>query len=135
MPAALSAVKDALAPVTGFRRGVRLGIDVGKARIGVARCDRDGLLATPVETVARDDGVDRDGSSSSPVEHDATELLVGLPLNMRGEDTASTIDAREFAATLAAASGCARPARRRAPQHGVGARGSAGIGQITAFFS
>ena len=42
--------------MTGFRRGVRLGIDVGKARVGVARCDPDGLLATPVETVPRDDG-------------------------------------------------------------------------------
>jgi putative Holliday junction resolvase len=90
--------------VSGFRRGVRLGIDVGKARIGVARCDRDGLLATPVETVPRGDGsigrlVELAG------EHEATELLVGLPLNMRGEDTASTTDAREFAAALATASG------------------------------
>ncbi len=37
-------------------------------------------------------------------EYDASEILVGLPLNMRGEDTASTTDAREFAAALAAAS-------------------------------
>ena len=90
--------------MTGFRRGVRLGIDVGKARIGVARCDRDGLLATPVETVARGDGsigrlVELAG------EHEATELLVGLPLNMRGEDTASTTEARDVAAALAAAAG------------------------------
>ena len=42
--------------MSGFRRGVRLGIDVGKARVGVARCDPDGMLATPVETVPRDDG-------------------------------------------------------------------------------
>ena len=90
--------------MTGFRRGVRLGIDVGKARVGVARCDPDGMLATPVETVARnEDSIDRIVALS--VEHDATELLVGLPLNMRGEDTASTTDAREFAAALAAASG------------------------------
>ena len=41
--------------MTSFRRGVRLGIDVGRARVGVARCDPDGMLATPVETVARDD--------------------------------------------------------------------------------
>ena len=103
LPAALSAVKDALGAVSGFRRGVRLGIDVGKARVGVARCDPDGLLATPVETVPR-----ADGSIGRIVElaeeHAAVELLVGLPLNMRGEDTASTADAREFAAALAAAS-------------------------------
>ena len=31
-----------------MRTGVRLGVDVGRARIGVSRCDRDGILATPV---------------------------------------------------------------------------------------
>ncbi|HEY3482293.1 MAG TPA: Holliday junction resolvase RuvX, partial [Streptomyces sp.] len=34
-----------------LRRGRRLGVDVGDARIGVASCDPDGILATPVETV------------------------------------------------------------------------------------
>lgn len=34
-------------------RGVRLGVDVGTVRIGVARSDPDGLVATPVETVPR----------------------------------------------------------------------------------
>ena len=89
--------------MSGFRRGVRLGIDVGKARVGVARCDPDGLLATPVETVARDEGSIRRIIVLAE-EHGAAELLVGLPLNMRGEDTASTTDARDFAAALAAAS-------------------------------
>ena len=41
--------------MSGFRRGVRIGIDVGKARVGVARCDPDGLLAVPVETVPRNE--------------------------------------------------------------------------------
>ncbi|MGO3663005.1 Holliday junction resolvase RuvX, partial [Microbacterium gubbeenense] len=39
-----------------FRRGVRLGVDVGRARIGVARSEADGMLAVPVETLARNDG-------------------------------------------------------------------------------
>ncbi|MGW9393247.1 Holliday junction resolvase RuvX, partial [Streptomyces diastaticus] len=34
-----------------LRRGRRLAVDVGDARIGVASCDPDGILATPVETV------------------------------------------------------------------------------------
>lgn len=89
--------------MTGFRRGVRLGIDVGRARIGVARCDPDGMLATPVETVPRGDAsIARLVAIAS--ESESTEILVGLPLNMRGEDTASTTDARAFAAALAAAS-------------------------------
>ncbi|GAA5208818.1 Holliday junction resolvase RuvX [Microbacterium kyungheense] len=90
--------------MTGFRRGTRLGIDVGKARVGVARCDPDGLLATPVETVPRDDAtVARIVALAE--EHSALELYVGLPLNLRGEDTPSTQDARDVAAALSAASG------------------------------
>jgi putative Holliday junction resolvase len=92
--------------VTGFRRGVRLGIDVGRARIGVARSDPDGLLAVPVETVPRDDAsVTR--IAQLVAEYEPLELVVGLPINLRGEDTASTADAREFAAALGQASGCA----------------------------
>lgn len=44
--------------MSGFRRGVRIGVDVGRARVGVARCDPDGMLAVPVETVQRDDRSD-----------------------------------------------------------------------------
>ena len=35
--------------MSGFRRGIRLAVDVGKARVGVAQCDPDGMLATPTE--------------------------------------------------------------------------------------
>lgn len=84
------------------RRGVRLGIDVGRARIGVARSDPDALLAVPVETVPRDDAsVAR--IRDLALEYDAIEILVGLPTSLSGADTASTTDAREFAASLAAA--------------------------------
>jgi len=88
-----------------MRRGVRLGVDVGKARVGVARCDRDGILATPVETVQRR------GADLEPVlariaaiaeELEAIELVVGLPLAMSGRDTPSTGDARMVADRLAA---------------------------------
>jgi putative Holliday junction resolvase len=86
--------------VSGFSRGVRLGIDVGRARVGVAKCDPDGLLATPVETVPRNaESVRR--IRELVLEYDAVQVLVGLPTNLRGEDTASTTDAREFAAAVA----------------------------------
>ncbi len=90
--------------VSGFRRGVRLGIDVGRARVGVARCDPDGMLAVPVETVPRDDlSIDRLVQIAG--EYDPLEFVVGLPVNMQGADTASTTDAREFAAALHTRSG------------------------------
>lgn len=85
-----------------MRAGVRLGIDVGKARVGVARCDRHGVLATPVETLARRDDVI--GSIRRLVdEHEAMEVVVGLPLSLRGGDTASTDDSRQVALALARA--------------------------------
>lgn len=90
--------------MSGFRPGVRLGIDVGKARVGVARCDRDGLLAVPVETVPRGEhSVARIVELAE--EYSAMELLVGLPISLSGGETASTADAREFASAVRAASG------------------------------
>jgi putative Holliday junction resolvase len=86
----------------GIRSGRRLGVDVGRARIGVAVCDRDGLLATPVETVRRDDSTDLRRILELADEYDVLEVVVGLPLSMSGGDTASTEDARVFAARIAA---------------------------------
>ena len=89
--------------MSGFRRGVRLGIDVGTARVGVARCDPDGLLAVPVETVPRTDAaVGRVAELAE--EYRAIEVLVGLPVSLSGNETSSTADARAFAEAVAAAS-------------------------------
>ena len=83
-----------------MRSGVRVGVDAGKARVGVSVCDRDGLLATPVATVSRGDGTI--GELRVLVEdYDAVEVVVGLPLSLQGGDTASTADARSLAAELA----------------------------------
>ena len=83
-----------------MRSGVRLGIDVGTVRIGVARSDLHGMLATPVETVARGDG-DVDRRRAIAEEVSAVEVIVGLPLGLSGAATASTNDAREFAVSVA----------------------------------
>ena len=90
--------------MSGFRRGVRLGIDVGRARVGVARCDPDGMLAVPVETVPRSEtSIDR--LAELVAEYEPLEFVVGLPVNLQGTDTASTVDAREFAAALQSRTG------------------------------
>ena len=83
-----------------MRQGVRLGIDVGTVRIGVARSDFHGVLATPVETVPRGVG-DLARILDIAREIEAFELIVGLPLSLAGTDTASTGDARQFANLLA----------------------------------
>lgn len=83
-----------------MRPGVRLAVDVGKARVGIASCDREGLLATPVATLARADADER-SFRLLVEEHGAVEIVVGLPLSLSGGDTASTTDARELAASIA----------------------------------
>lgn len=61
------------------------------------------MLATPVETVARDHDGDTDLARITELvgEYDACEVVVGLPLNLRGERTPSTDDADGFARRLA----------------------------------
>ena len=83
------------------RPGVRLGVDVGTARIGVARCDFHGMLATPLETVKRGPG-DLARIAELAIEYDAVEIVVGLPIALSGRETASTEDAKLFARELAA---------------------------------
>src|SRR5699024_164993 len=79
--------------------------DVGNARIGVASCDPDGILATPVETVRVSDGGPTWATEVHRLleladEYDALEIVVGLPRSLRDRDTASTEMARGFADAL-----------------------------------
>jgi putative Holliday junction resolvase len=83
-----------------MRAGVRLGVDVGRARIGIARSDPHAMLATPVETVRRGEG-DLERILAIARDTEASEIVVGLPLSLSGGDTGSTQDAREFALRLA----------------------------------
>jgi putative Holliday junction resolvase len=86
--------------VAEFRRGVRLALDWGDARIGVAACDRDGLLAYPLDTVqAGADELARLGAIIT--EQDPLEVVVGLPRSMSGADGPAARKVRERAAALA----------------------------------
>ena len=85
-----------------MRLGVRIGIDVGKVRVGVARSDRDAVLATPVATLIRGAGTVAELHALA-IELEPVEIVVGLPLSLSGGDTASTADAREFALAVARA--------------------------------
>ncbi|MDF1479798.1 Holliday junction resolvase RuvX [Leifsonia sp. H3M29-4] len=87
-----------------MRAGVRLGVDVGTVRIGVARSDPHGMIATPVETVRRGPG-DLARIAELCVEVEAVEVIVGLPIALSGNETASTADARRFALELAKVQG------------------------------
>lgn len=83
-----------------MRPGVRLGIDVGQVRVGVARSDPAGTLAFPVETLKR-------GNTDIPAicklarEYEVLEILVGLPLSLSGKAGKAAEIARAYAHELA----------------------------------
>lgn len=86
-----------------MRRGVRLGVDVGSVRVGLAGSDSDGLIATPVQTLARDaGGADLRAIAEQVRERAALEVLVGLPRSLSGAEGPAAGLAREYAAALAA---------------------------------
>jgi len=87
---------------TGFRRGVRLGVDWGKARTGVAACDADGLLAYPVETVPTADEDTAFARLAALVdEYGAMEVVMGLPLALDGQMKLAATDVSAVATRLA----------------------------------
>lgn len=85
-----------------FVRGVRMGVDVGNARVGVALSDPDGILATPLQTLRRNanTGSDRRVLRKLIRVHGVVEVFVGLPKTMRGGSSASTTMAEEYASGL-----------------------------------
>lgn len=113
-------------------RGVRIGVDVGTVRVGVAVSDPDGILATPLVTVPREaaargaastglqaretaqETASRAGAAEGlPVpadvaeiarlarEHDAVEVVVGLPINLAGREALAARDVRSYVEILA----------------------------------
>jgi putative Holliday junction resolvase len=86
------------------RIGVRIGVDVGSVRVGVAASDPDGLIASPVETLPRDSrgGTDLDSLAALARERGAVEVVVGLPRSLSGREGAAATAARAYAELLAA---------------------------------
>lgn len=93
--------------MSGFRRGARLGVDVGEVRVGVAICDPDGVLATPLTTIARDRRPDPRGTPSDMSElvrlvstREIVEVVIGLPTTLAGVEGHAAAAARAYADRL-----------------------------------
>jgi len=85
------------------RAGVRLGIDVGSVRVGVARSDPSGVLATPVATLSRDEahGTDIARIAQLVAEWGVIEVVVGLPRGLSGHEGDAALAARKYAVVIA----------------------------------
>jgi putative Holliday junction resolvase len=87
-----------------YPQGIKLGVDVGTVRVGVAICDRDAILATPHKTLDRNAKKNSDVRviASLAQELGAVQVIVGLPRTMKGEEHASARMAAEYAELLVA---------------------------------
>jgi putative Holliday junction resolvase len=85
--------------LANFRFGRRIGVDFGVARIGVAVSSVDGIICSPLATLQNN----KEALSSLLElisEQEPIEIYVGLPLNLQGEHTQSTVLAIAFAKQL-----------------------------------
>ena len=85
---------------------VILSVDFGRARTGIAVCDRSEFLASPV-TVIQEKYVPAlvEKVAALAAEKKAERIVVGLPVNMNGTEGESARNARRFADDLHTASG------------------------------
>jgi putative holliday junction resolvase len=82
------------------RPGVRVALDVGSVRIGVARSDATGTLAVPLDAVPAGDAAV--GTVCDVLaEWEAIEVIVGLPLQLNGAEGPAAATARRWAEALA----------------------------------
>ncbi len=88
--------------MAALRRGVRVAVDWGQARIGVAACDAEGVLAYPVRTIPA--GPDAIKQLRALVdEYEPIELVLGLPRTLRGTEEYAAANVRTVAQELSAA--------------------------------
>lgn len=82
------------------RLGRRLAFDYGDVRIGVAVCDVDGILSTPLEALASKHPALISAIKDLVSEYEPVRIYVGEPLNLSGEPSESSVKARAFAQLL-----------------------------------
>lgn len=81
-----------------------LGLDIGRKRVGVAGCDRTGLIATGITTIERS-SFERDVEQFQNIvnERQVEILVVGLPYSMDGSLGFQARQVQKFATRLAKA--------------------------------
>ena len=79
-----------------------LGVDLGSRRIGLAVADAGVAIARPLRTVNRGASLDEDAETLRRIclEQAVVELVVGLPVEARGNEGGMAAAAREWAAAI-----------------------------------
>ena len=79
-----------------MQRGRRIAFDYGDVRIGVAICDPDAILCTPLTTLKATDKRLADAITAIIAEYEPIAIYVGKPSNMDGSVGASAQKAGAF---------------------------------------
>ena len=80
---------------------VRLGIDLGSVRIGIAISDELGMIASPLKVMqVSEDETDIAEIASIVESLDVKEIVMGLPRNMNGTYGPAADRVKEFASKL-----------------------------------
>jgi len=84
-----------------------LGIDFGERRVGLAISDPTGTIAQPLPALTRRRGKRPPVEAIARIaeEHGATDIVIGLPLTLEGEESDWTREVRAFGARLAQRTG------------------------------
>jgi len=78
-----------------------IGIDLGSKRVGLALSDKMNMIASPYKTLTFKNEQDLlDQLRLIIVDFKVKSIVLGLPLNMNGEDSAQTKKVREFKSVL-----------------------------------
>ena len=78
-----------------------IGIDLGSKRVGLAISDKMNMIASPYKTLTFKNEEDLlDQLRLIIVDFKVRSIILGLPLNMNGEDSAQTKKVREFKSVL-----------------------------------
>lgn len=84
-----------------MQRGRRIAFDYGDVRIGVAICDPDGILASPLTTLSSTDKKLNSQIAEIFAEYEPVAIYVGKPSHMDGSSGIATEKAADFCALLA----------------------------------
>jgi putative Holliday junction resolvase len=84
-----------------MQRGRRIAFDYGDIRIGVAVCDPDGIISSPLAVLRAEDRNLRSEIQAFIAEYEPVQIFIGLPKQLSGVESSSAEKARTFGAMLA----------------------------------
>jgi putative Holliday junction resolvase len=84
-----------------MQRGRRIAFDYGDIRIGVAVCDPDGIISSPLAVLATEKKYLATEIQAIFAEYEPVQIFIGLPKQLSGIESVSAEKARSFGDFLA----------------------------------